>query len=134
MNPEIKKKWVKALRSRDYQQGTRALHVKRDGTETFCCLGVLCDLAAKEGVAEPSPVSTVAGVTTVMYDKQSAFLPRSVQEWSEIPSNNGYLSDEPDVVVEGEDGVGSISFNSLVGLNDEGATFAQIADIIEKHF
>jgi hypothetical protein len=46
MNPEIKASWVEALRSEEYKQGANALH--RNGT--FCCLGVLCDLAEKAGV------------------------------------------------------------------------------------
>lgn len=43
MNPEIKAKWVAALRSGDYEQGRGYLH--RGG---FCCLGVACDLFIKE--------------------------------------------------------------------------------------
>ena len=40
MNEEIKAKWLEALRSGRYKQGTYAL---RKGNE-FCCLGVLCDI------------------------------------------------------------------------------------------
>lgn len=43
LNPEIKKKWVKALRSGKYNQCDGQL---RQG-DTFCCLGVLCDLHRK---------------------------------------------------------------------------------------
>ena len=38
--------WVKALYSGKYRQGKGAL---RPSKGTFCCLGVLCDLAAKDG-------------------------------------------------------------------------------------
>ena len=41
MNPEIKDRWVAALRSGEYKQGTGRL---RRVNDTFCCLGVLCDL------------------------------------------------------------------------------------------
>lgn len=47
MNEDVKKKWVKALRSGEYKQGQFQL---RPSTENFCCLGVLCDLAEKEGI------------------------------------------------------------------------------------
>ncbi len=47
MNPEIKAKWVAALRSGQYQQG--AEYLENDGR--YCCLGVLCEVAP--GVAEP---------------------------------------------------------------------------------
>lgn len=45
MNPEIKAKWVEALRSGKYQQGRMAL---KNG-DNFCCLGVLCDLYDSSG-------------------------------------------------------------------------------------
>lgn len=44
MNPAVKKKWVAALRSGEYEQGRELL---REGNR-FCCLGVLCDLHAKQ--------------------------------------------------------------------------------------
>lgn len=45
MKPDIKAKWVAALRSGKYQQGTREL---RPTDDHFCCLGVLCDIYNKE--------------------------------------------------------------------------------------
>lgn len=41
MHPEIKQRWVEALRSGRYQQGQNVL---RTTENAFCCLGVLCDL------------------------------------------------------------------------------------------
>ena len=41
MQPKLKKKWLKALRSGEYRQTTRKLK-SRNGA--FCCLGVLCDI------------------------------------------------------------------------------------------
>lgn len=41
MNPELKAKWVAALRSGEYRQVSGRLR-KGDG---FCCLGVLCTVA-----------------------------------------------------------------------------------------
>ena len=43
MNKALKKKWVNALRSGEYKQGRVALYNK--GYDSFCCLGVLCDVA-----------------------------------------------------------------------------------------
>lgn len=42
MNKELKDKWVEALRSGRYQQGK--FRLKRPEDNTFCCLGVLCDI------------------------------------------------------------------------------------------
>lgn len=41
MNPEIKAKWLTALRSGKYEQTTKMLHRTGNG---YCCLGVLCDV------------------------------------------------------------------------------------------
>jgi hypothetical protein len=40
MDPEIKTRWVEALRSGRYEQGRKALRFQGE----YCCLGVLCAL------------------------------------------------------------------------------------------
>lgn len=42
MDAELKQKWIAALRSGDYAQGTHAL---RTPSGRMCCLGVLCVVA-----------------------------------------------------------------------------------------
>lgn len=45
MTPEIKTKWVEALRSGKYKQGF--LHLKHSNMKkevSYCCLGVLCEV------------------------------------------------------------------------------------------
>lgn len=46
MKEEIKRRWVEALRSGEFEQGReRLLTVGRKGEpDRFCCLGVLCEL------------------------------------------------------------------------------------------
>lgn len=46
MFKELKDEWVKALRSGKYKQGRGKLYQKLD--DSFCCLGVLCDVAKVE--------------------------------------------------------------------------------------
>jgi len=113
VKPEIKKKWVDALRSGEYAQGYEILH--NEATDTYCCLGVLCDLAIKDGV----PVDTVSFREITMFDDSSSVLPKSVQKWAGISNKN------PSVI---DDGV----INTLAGLNDAGLEFYKIADIIEE--
>ena len=49
MKKRVLTKWLKALRSGKYKQGRGALcQINKKGTESFCCLGVLCDLYNKE--------------------------------------------------------------------------------------
>jgi hypothetical protein len=45
MRLDIAKKWVEALRSGKYKRATHRLRANED---SFCCLGVLCDLYAEE--------------------------------------------------------------------------------------
>jgi hypothetical protein len=49
MDPVLKEKWITALRSGEFRQGREVL--KRDGT--YCCLGVLAEIAAPELLADP---------------------------------------------------------------------------------
>jgi hypothetical protein len=49
MNETIKRQWIDALRSGEYKQGKKKL---RSTENQFCCLGVLCDLAAKQGIGK----------------------------------------------------------------------------------
>lgn len=42
MNPEVKEKWVAALRSGKYKQVEGRL--RSDTGDSYCCLGVLCDV------------------------------------------------------------------------------------------
>lgn len=45
MKPEIKAKWIEALRSGKYKQGTGVLRGKDlSGKTRHCCLGVLCEI------------------------------------------------------------------------------------------
>tara|TARA_R100001143_G_C3251028_1_gene83502 strand:+ start:161 stop:469 length:309 start_codon:yes stop_codon:yes gene_type:complete len=51
MNPEIKERWIAALRSGKYAQKKHKLR----GYEGFCCLGVLVDIEDPDGWIEISP-------------------------------------------------------------------------------
>lgn len=111
MNQEIKWRWVEALRSDKYRQTTDAL---RRG-ERFCCLGVLCDLAVKDGIV----TQYVDEYHHYYYADQDAVLPAKVIEWAGVPDS------DPDVTCNGE-------ATTLANLNDNGKSFAEIADLIEE--
>lgn len=114
MKKRVKTKWLKALRSGEYKQTTGALcH-----NDAFCCLGVLCDVAAKNGVA----VRVVKPQSLVMYDEALSVLPASVREWAGLDDGIGafHIKDGSDM--------------TLIELNDSGKTFKQIANYIERYF
>jgi hypothetical protein len=122
MNPEIKAQWVAALRSGDYQQGDEYL---RRGDE-FCCLGVLCDLAIKDGV----PVSLDSGkaydeTVYVMYEDAVGELPDVVARWAGLIEPTGEAISDPTVDDHGNP-------RRISALNDGGRTFPRIADLIEE--
>ena len=112
MNPQIKQKWVDALRSGDYKQTQNRLHNEYG----FCCLGVLCDLYGKENNVEWEP--------SIYYNNDYEFqhmvtvLPLSVMEWAGVEEVNPYVNGGPFTLAE---------------LNDQGSTFNEIADVIEEH-
>ena len=110
MNPQIKQKWVSALRSGEYQQTQRLLHDENG----FCCLGVLCDLYGKENNVEWE--LTDNGNYYNFQDK-NVYLPHSVVEWSGIGDDDPTINDRE---------------SRLARLNDCGSTFNEIADVIEK--
>lgn len=91
MNPEIKKLWISALRSGEYQQGYNYLAVHQGDSVHFCCLGVLCDLAKQRGVIESNQdeygrysYGTYSNFTDVV-------LPKGVQEWAGLTVDNPEL-------------------------------------------
>ena len=47
MNKKVKKLWLKALRSGEYEQGREYLVTTSNTYDKFCCLGVLCDIYAR---------------------------------------------------------------------------------------
>lgn len=121
MNPEIKSKWVAALRSGEYKQGKGVLS---DGKE-FCCLGVLCDLAVKEGgvltIGVDTSMPDELDETSVIYDGYQFDLPPSVMGWAGLDASN------PKIQAPGDEGKAYIS-----DVNDGGTSFEEIADLIEK--
>lgn len=114
MKLDIADKWVKALRSGEYKQGQQFLcKVGETGKESFCCLGVLCDIYQKEvGDLEIRPGSYFR-----YYDNCSGYLPEKVKNWSGIASDRGYRGQHK---------------SSLLSLNDDAVSFEHIADIIEQ--
>lgn len=122
MKQEIKERWVEALRSGKYEQGTGSLTT---GSGRYCCLGVLCDLAVADGaIKPPTLVEGVEGLGDVMAygpKAQTEHLPRVVQRWA------GLDQDSPEVHDPDGD-----CWQELVELNDNvGLNFHEIADLIE---
>ncbi len=107
------KKWVEALRSGEFSQTQNTL---RD-QNVYCCLGVGAELAVREGIIPPS---TVDEIGVHCYDGDRGILTSTVWSWLGLLSPTGrYDSEEEDPT-------------QLSQLNDLGASFETIADLIES--
>jgi len=121
MNPEWKAKWLAALRSGEFKQGNGYLN--RDGG--FCCLGVLCELVAREG--QTTKHVDEDGATHYARSGRCASLPYEIVELTGMVAWGSFGDFEIDSpFLSGA--------TSLSAANDQGATFQQIADFIEKEF
>lgn len=124
MNEAIKKEWVDALRSGQYKQGTGWLCKEVNGEREYCCLGVLTDLAIKNGI----DIEVTAYLDdAISYDGESEFLPEVVMEWAEIRTRNGEFRGARD------EEMNSYFNMTLTDLNDAGEDFVELADYIEKY-
>lgn len=124
-------RWVEALRSGEYKQVKGALRgVNRDGDPVgYCCLGVACELASKEGVVERRENAYGSPGDLFYGDSESTALPHPVRRWLGI-GIDGDLKEE--VRYESAPGIEDHT-QTLIGLNDSvGYTFEQIADVIEN--
>jgi hypothetical protein len=120
MSKRIKDLWVAALRSGEYKQ-TQKLLKDENG---HCCLGVLCELYQKENEVNIE-VSNKAqdGRVYSLFLTEPAVLPLAVMKWAGLLSQDGRPRDYQETT----------RYPKLTAKNDEGASFKEIADIIEKY-
>jgi hypothetical protein len=128
MNQDIKKRWVEALRSGLYTQGREALcRIDDNGNRTWCCLGVLTDLARQEGIifeGDPEPdVESLPYRNPQGFPVSRNYLSRDVVLWSGITGVDSFANP----VVQLPNG-GTLP---LAALNDSGVSFREIANLIE---
>lgn len=119
MKKAIKKKWIKALRSKEYQQGKYTL---RSSDNEFCCLGVLCDLYAREN-SDISWDDNSGYPDHYTFDGRSMYLPITVRQWAGLDESNPLVKTS-----KGRE----LSLGVLNDNDDFGLTFKGISDAIER--
>ena len=125
MNPEIKQQWINALRSGEYEQSTQGcLHTANEFSAGYCCLGVLCDLYAKEHNKEWTKNHDTSNL---YFEGEDQYPPQSVVEWAGLPDKN------PSIKFSGEIDDWEYEEPELAELNDDGVPFNTIADFIEQY-
>jgi hypothetical protein len=111
---ELRRKWLEALRSGNYHQGTGYLkREKNGGVIQYCCLGVLCEVAGLESKLAETRVGMHS------FEGSRKFLPPSVMVKVGLVSAGGDSR--------------KATTPSLSALNDSGYDFAYIARYIEDH-
>jgi hypothetical protein len=112
MRDDIKERWVAKLRSGDYLQTKNVLQ----NEEGYCCLGVLCEIAVEDGIAENDFYDGRRCYNTtksISGDEETGYstLPQGLLYWAALT---------------GRDSI------HLARMNDqEGKNFHEIADYIE---
>lgn len=115
-----------ALRSGEFPQTKTALcrltaEADPDRPIGFCCLGVACELALRNGVEMATEVRS--GLK--FYNTQSGFMPQQVMEFFDFYSRKGATRNGSQVVGH---------HASLASANDSDVSFADIADYIDANY
>lgn len=116
MNEKIKNLWVKALRSGEFEQGYGCLEKKGK----YCALGVLSVLALLDGECTYSE-DEVCG----RFDNKKFFLSYNVMRWAGFKAFLNEGKGKSPIKFKGK-------LTSIAELNDEGKSFKELANIIEK--
>ena len=149
MDPEIKANWLAALRSGEYTQAEGQLH---DGGNKYCCLGVLCvvgelewqrddvlDLDGKPYLSFLPPLFARAIFKEALYPHyldegvNSPPVAVSSSDFADAEKVKTSLEGYGELIVQDDAAWYARSVN-LTSLNDGGATFEEIANIIEREF
>lgn len=123
MKKNVARKWIGALRSGKYKQIKNVLkRVNKNQTESFCALGVLCDLYQKEHPEDPIKEIKLDSKNKfgnkVQIGETTEILPIKVRKWAGVRNSEAYIPE---------------ARSSIPNLNDKGLSFESIADFIEKN-
>lgn len=116
---EIKTMWLEALRSGKYRQAQGRLQRQTENGIGFCCLGVLCDLEVKR--------------TPSSFWEQTQSTSEIVYSFKTDPSDYG-ISGFLDYATIKRLDMTELFQNKVADMNDAGASFADIADVIESEW
>jgi len=108
MKRSIAKKWIVALKSGNYKQGLGQLKEE----DTYCVLGVLCDLYIKDTGRGKWGANGFYGQGS----SSGSSLVSEVRNWAGMTTSNGKYNGE-----------------SLMSRNDEGSSFIDLAKVIKNN-
>ena len=112
--------WLAALRSGVFPQGIHRLAQRVGDNYNYCCLGVLYTVENIPGSFQPEGY--------VIFNGSTAELQNGIRQY-DILGAAGQLPEGCSVDIQP-----GLNYAYLTGLNDNGLTFLQIADILEACF
>lgn len=115
MREEVKQAWIEALESGKYRKNVGSLRRTGAQGECFCALGVLCDISGLGVWGEPDEEGETG--YEVMGEVDWIGVPQAVREWAGTSVRMPFA------------GVGDRRA-TVSGLNDNGASFAEIAAML----
>ena len=122
IDPKLKTKWLKALRSGKFVQGQGALR----NSNGHCCLGVLCELQGRLAkVDDDGEVISKAKVATIDYDITNSDV--------KAPKLRGGQLIHPESCWVLPTWVDRKAQSRLAEMNDAGRSFDNIADWIKEN-
>lgn len=111
MKKNVARRWVNALRSGKYKKTTGFLKQKDENeNESYCVLGVLCDLYKKDG--KPLSEKEDGFEEAIAFAGETQIPPKKVLRWA---------------------GLGELEAEVIADLNDDNKSFKQIANYIENN-
>ncbi len=125
-------KWIAALRSGKYEQGKGKLKRTCNGETSYCCLGVLCEIA---GLDSRISVTDIDEITEFHFPREDgkltsygvASLPYAFAKALGIDSMGDVIGNKGDPLYVMND-ANEARFSGV-----RHHTFVEIADILEKH-
>ncbi len=122
VNKERVELLCQALESGKFEQCKGFMHRKVEGRNYYCCLGVACEVAIRNGVSlEVGESDKLFGETSVTYDDAEYSLPLRVMKWYGFSHQNPYLSSsKPDA--------------SAADMNDRGIPFLKISKAFRETY
>ena len=133
-NKQIIRKWVDELRSGKWKQGDGRLATGPDyfaesKEVRYCCLGVLCEMAVESGIISRfSTHSRGYAYGKSEMDSRICLLPVAVIDWAGFSEDEGGLNDDPMIECPDRSPI------RCSAANDHGATFPEIASMIEATY
>ena len=141
MNKDKVRAWVEALRSGEYRQGRDRLATVDNEAVNYCCLGVACEVAIKDGlnldrtVVDGDDPDIDVSVPYVLYDTEPNVLPSAVRQWLGVKDDiKADISDIDGPWTPTDWSVIDPTYRSVIKLNDGGWTFDMIAQALENTY